>query len=234
MNVLALIPARGGSKRLLGKNIKDFCGKPLIQWTIEQAKAAIHIDNIIVLSDDSNILHVVRTLPIIQGLLLLHEPKFLADDEVPMLDVMRWVLSWLDRYQNYRPDIVILLQPTSPLRITQDIENALQMIYNTGYESVESQYNGKENGAIYASKRYVIMEHNRLLGNNLQIYEMPEERSVDIDTQEDFDLAEKLMEERLNDSGGVRTQLLREHGDSKKAHKGSKRRGRKPRKVPTI
>ena len=123
--VLAIIPARGGSKGLPGKNIKLLCGKPLIAWSIEAANNCSYIDKVIVSTDYKNIAEISKQynaeVPFLR-------PDELAADNSSTVDVIFHAVDWLDKYQNYRPQFIVLLQPTSPLRKVEDIENAIRII----------------------------------------------------------------------------------------------------------
>lgn len=118
--VLAVIPARGGSKGLPRKNLAPFLGRPLIAWTIEAAQGSMLIDRTILSSDDAEIIAVSRGLgceaPFVR-------PAELAGDDATSLDV---VLDALDRTPGY--DVVVLLQPTSPLRTAADIDAVLALL----------------------------------------------------------------------------------------------------------
>jgi N-acylneuraminate cytidylyltransferase/CMP-N,N'-diacetyllegionaminic acid synthase len=123
--VLAIIPARGGSKGLLWKNIKELCGKPLIAWTIEQAKSCSDIDRIVVSTDDREIAEVAKKygaeVPFMR-------PAELASDTATTIDVIFHAINWLKEHEDYRPEYILLLQPTSPLRTREDIDGAIQML----------------------------------------------------------------------------------------------------------
>ena len=124
--ILALIPARGGSKGLPRKNIRPLLGKPLIAWTIEQAKASKYIDRVVVSTDDEEIAEIARKygaeVPFMR-------PKELATDEAKGIDVVLHAISFFER--EYGNDFVLVyLQPTSPLRTTEDIDNALDELFN--------------------------------------------------------------------------------------------------------
>jgi len=124
-SVLAIIPARGGSKGLPGKNIKELCGKPLIAWSIEQAKVCSNIDRVVVSTDDDQIAYVAKKygaeVPFVR-------PEELASDTASILDVIIHTLDWFEKYEDYRPAYILLLQPTSPLRTIEDIEGAIQTL----------------------------------------------------------------------------------------------------------
>ena len=126
-NILGLIPARGGSKGLPRKNIKPLLGKPLIAWTIEQALESKYIDRLIVSTDDIEIAEISKKygaeVPFIR-------PKKLAEDNAKGIYVVLHVINWLkvnDKQKQY--DLMILLQPTSPLRTKEDINEAIEYLF---------------------------------------------------------------------------------------------------------
>lgn len=123
--ILALIPARGGSKGLPGKNILPFCGKPLISWTIAQARASRYLDKIVVSTDDEAIaaisLKYGACIPFLR-------PKRLSASTSNMMDVVMHSLNFFSK-KNEKYDIVILLQPTSPLRNSADIDKAIELLF---------------------------------------------------------------------------------------------------------
>jgi N-acylneuraminate cytidylyltransferase len=122
--VLALIPARAGSKRLVGKNSKNLCGKPLVQWTIEAAKKARCIDDVIVSTDSELIEKLAKSLGVNVP---FRRPEAIAGDTATCVDVALHMLNYLAAQGKYYSHIV-LLQPTSPLRTSEDIDGAwLQM-----------------------------------------------------------------------------------------------------------
>jgi CMP-N,N'-diacetyllegionaminic acid synthase len=128
MKILAIVPARGGSKGLPQKNIKDFNGKPLIYWTIKAAKDSKYINKIIVSTDDPEIAKISESFGAeIPGL----RPKELSEDNTPTLPVIHHVLDQLNRNQSYVPDLIITLQATSPLRNSKHIDEALDLFLNS-------------------------------------------------------------------------------------------------------
>lgn len=132
--VLALIPARGGSKGVPGKNIKILAGKPLITYTIEAALATKQIDEIFVSTDDPKIASVASSLGIEVPFL---RPPELGGDTVPMLSVIKHVSEYYSR-QGKRPETIILLQPTCPFRTSQDIVEAIQIFNEGNFDSLVS------------------------------------------------------------------------------------------------
>ena len=125
---LAIIPARGGSKRLPRKNVLPLLGKPLIVWTIEQAKKSKYLDRIIVSTEDEEIMKVSKSF----GAEVLQRPKDLAQDNTPTSDVIIHVIETLEK-EGYKYDFIVLLEPTSPLRKDDDIDNAIEMISKNSY-----------------------------------------------------------------------------------------------------
>lgn len=131
-SVIAVIPARSGSKGLPGKNIRDLCGKPLIAWSIEKAKQSDAVDTVLVSTDSQEIAGIATkygaAVPFIR-------PSELAYDESPTIDVLEHALDWYRDNRNIEFDIIVLLEPTSPLREDKDIENMLSILLEN-----ESEY----------------------------------------------------------------------------------------------
>ncbi len=123
MNILAIVPARGGSKGIPGKNMVDLNGKPLMQYTFDAAKESKCIDRILLSTDDEKFAEFGRS----QGIEVEMRPEELATDTAVMKDVINYHLDRLAE-KGYTPDIFILLQPTSPLRTAQHIDEALKLL----------------------------------------------------------------------------------------------------------
>jgi CMP-N-acetylneuraminic acid synthetase len=121
---LAIIPARYGSKGIPRKNVVDFCGKPMIQYTLEAALESKYIDQILVTTDDSEVLKISSNLGIINSYV---RPVNLASDTAAMFDVVIHALDWFKEQNGSYPDTFILLQPTSPLRNSSDIDGAIKL-----------------------------------------------------------------------------------------------------------
>lgn len=123
MQVLAIIQARGGSKGIPGKNIRPLFGKPLIAWTVEAAKAAHRVDRVVVNTDDEEIAAVAREygaeVPFLR-------PSELATDTASSLPVFEHALRWFADHENYRPDAVVQLKPTNPLRTAAQIDAGIE------------------------------------------------------------------------------------------------------------
>lgn len=135
LKTLGVITARGGSKGIPGKNLKQLAGMPLIAYTIEAARASGVFDRLITSTDDEAIAECARQygceVPFMR-------PPALARDETPHLPVLQHAVSWLAEHDSYRPDAVVILQPTSPLRRAEDIQRAVTMLASGDADSVVS------------------------------------------------------------------------------------------------
>lgn len=125
LKVLTLIPARGGSKTVPGKNIRLLCGKPLIAWSIDAAKASNYIDRTIVSTDGEDIAKVAREWG---AEVPFTRPAEYAQDLTPDPPVFLHALDWLKQNENYVPDIVVHLRPTGPLRTSEEIDEAIELL----------------------------------------------------------------------------------------------------------
>ncbi|MHA2247502.1 MAG: acylneuraminate cytidylyltransferase family protein [Candidatus Hodarchaeales archaeon] len=125
MDILGIIPARGKSKGVFRKNLRHLLGKPLIAYTIEVALKSTKLNRVIVTTDDSEIASVSRDL----GAEIIMRPDELAMDDSPTIDALIHTLDSLNQTDHYEPNLVILIQPTSPLRTAEDIDRAIE-IYN--------------------------------------------------------------------------------------------------------
>lgn len=226
MKPLIIIPARGGSKGVPGKNIKPLNGKPLIHYTIEAARAVFSDNEICVTTDDKKIKKVVEETGLKVPFL---RPEKLAQDESGTYEVL---LHAIEFYQNqgYNPDTIILLQPTSPLRTSKQIKEALSMYSvdidmvvsvketksNPYYILFEEDKNGfliksKEanftrrqdcpkvweyNGAIYVINLNSLMKSPLNSFKRVIKYEMDEFSSHDIDTLFDWEVAEAITKKK--------------------------------------
>ncbi len=222
--ILAIIPARGGSKGIPRKNIRLLSGKPLIAYSIETALQSKYIDTVVVSTEDEEIAEIAR----IYGAEVIMRPNELAKDDSPIMDTIFHVLETIK--MNY--DIVVLLQPTSPLRNCIDINNAIELFLNKNCESVvgvtenlslywsfsiEEGYlkpifgnkylkNRRQdlpktyvpNGAIFISTPITLQKYKSFYCQKTIPYIMPRERSVDIDDEVDFKLAELLIKIKEN------------------------------------
>lgn len=224
-STLIVIPARGGSKRLPRKNTLILAGKPLIVWSIESAISADLDGDIVVSSDDDEVLSIARRYST-QGVVCHRRPASLASDEASMASVL------LDLLENQRQsghfyETLVLLQPTSPLRHPSDISAAIARYVEFGKSSTvvsvcrvdhptawtgiidsrgllkgvdfsptRSQSYVAEyrlNGAVYCVPVATLEEHGSLFSEQVISTIMPRDRSVDIDDENDFRLAQVLI-----------------------------------------
>jgi CMP-N-acetylneuraminic acid synthetase len=125
LNVLAVIPARGGSKRIPQKNIKELNGKPLIGYSIEEAKKSKYIDRLVTSTDDQEIADVAVKLGSEAPFL---RPIDISGDSVTDYPVFVHVLEWYEKNEGYKPDIIVQLRPTSPLRVVDEIDRAIELL----------------------------------------------------------------------------------------------------------
>ena len=218
--VLAIIPARGGSKRLPRKNVLPLSEKPLIVWTIEAGLKSKCIDKVIVTSDDDEI----QKISLEAGSKIIKRPHKLAKDNSNLNDVIKHAINILE--EQY--DIVMVLQPTSPLRKAEDIDNALEIMDQvkapaaisvckankplnwhfiveengalkpilqnkiiSNRQECESTY--IPNGALYIAKTDYFTSKKTFYTDSTLAYIMPHERSVDIDNRMDFFTAEAII-----------------------------------------
>ncbi len=133
--ILAIIPARGGSKGIPKKNITMLAGKPLIAWTIEAALSAPCLDKIILSTDDEQILKTGKKygaeVPFLR-------PSNIAEDDTTDMPVYEHTLSWLAENEQFYPDIIVWLRPTAPLRTGEDIEQAVDILIKKNPDWVRS------------------------------------------------------------------------------------------------
>ncbi len=219
--ILGIIPARGGSKGVPGKNLRLLGGKPLIAWTIEAAKKSRYLDHLILSSDDLQIIATARQwgceVPFVR-------PSALGQDDTPATEVLLHALEEIPGF-----DFLVFLQPTSPLRTSTDIDECIERCFFSASKScvslTESEKNpfwifslddhctmsplmaGTEmparrqdsgkfyslNGAVYVCDVERFLQRKTLISAETVGYVMPKERSVDIDTELDLKFAELLI-----------------------------------------
>jgi CMP-N,N'-diacetyllegionaminic acid synthase len=212
MEVLGLIPARGGSKGILRKNLAPVAGKSLLAWTVEAAHGAEKLTRVVVSTDDDDIAAAAEAD-------VLRRPAELAADDTPMLDVIRHAIGALD------PDLVVVLQPTSPLRRSEHVDGAVLLLLETEADCVVSvcevphRYapealmdlvdgrlvargsarSRQEKEAVYARNGPAVLalRADRLGGDlyngDCRAYVMDQRSSLDIDTPFDLELADLLL-----------------------------------------
>jgi CMP-N-acetylneuraminic acid synthetase len=135
VTTLALIPARGGSRSLPRKNLLPLGGRPLIAWTVEHARQAPGLDRVVVTTDNEEIAAIARDYGAETPFM---RPAELARDESPADDPVFHALAWLEEHEGYRPDYVMVLQPTSPFRTAEDIQNVLELARDRQADGVVS------------------------------------------------------------------------------------------------
>lgn len=224
--IIGIIPARGGSKGVPRKNIKLLNGIPLIVYTIKTALNCKLLTDVVVTTDDEEIRKIALRFGAKAPFL---RPKELATDNALAISTIKHALLQMEKIENKRYDYVVMLQPTAPLRNSEDIENSLKFLIEKGADGIISvvdvdnwhpmkmkKFVGESlvdyekppmenpprqilpkvymvNGAIYATKRDVFVEKETFQGDYCLGYIMPKERSINIDDEIDFIVAEYLL-----------------------------------------
>ena len=221
MEVLGIIPARGGSQGIHNKNTVRLSGKPLITWTLDAARTSRSLDRIIVSSDCAK----VRAVATECGVEVMTQPNELSGPDVRSDRAVSWALAELGRL-GYSPDVVVLLQATSPLREANDIDRAVALLGKTGLDSLfsacrlegfvwlpsktavlepmtydfrkrpmrsEARHALMENGSLYVTKKEVWLEMGCRLGGRIGAYVMDPLHSFQVDTEKDLEFMERLM-----------------------------------------
>lgn len=228
-NVYAIIPARGGSKGVPGKNLKLLGGRPLLAHTVSAARAARCVSRILLSTDDPAIAAAGQALGAEVPLL---RPAGLATDTAPVFDAIEHLLAHLTAQGETEPDYILLLQPTSPLRTAGDIEAAFDRLLSARADALISVSPAQDhpllckqmdaagrltpyfdtplqaarrqdlppayvpNGAIYLIKTRLLLSARAWCPPGTMAYVMPPDRSIDLDTPEDFERAEWLLQSR--------------------------------------
>jgi CMP-N,N'-diacetyllegionaminic acid synthase len=223
--VVAIIPARGGSKGVPNKNIMDFCGKPLIAWTIENCSQSKYVDEVWVSSDSKEILDISKKY----GAKIIQRPDGISGDLASSESAWIHAIEFIEKNNNI--DLVLAPQVTSPLREVQDIDNAFKLFQDGGYdsmfassvvegcffwqnnennklESINYDYHNRqrrqdikekivENGSFYIFKPEIIQKYNNRLGGKIGFSKMNFWKMFEIDTLEDVRICQALMQEFL-------------------------------------
>tara|TARA_B100000029_G_C17495365_1_gene930643 strand:+ start:38 stop:727 length:690 start_codon:yes stop_codon:yes gene_type:complete len=226
MNIISIIPARGGSKSIPKKNLVDFIGEPLILKTITQSQNSLNINRTIVSTDDKEI----KDIALERKAEVINRPKEISGDLATTESALLHVLDTLKIKENYIPDLVVLLQITSPLRKKTDIDLAIEQLITTKADSLISgskfedflfwehkedtweavNYNpdnrGRrqdrnpqfvENGSIYVFKPDILYKFNNRIGGKMIVYEMEFWQSWQIDAYEEIELLEFYYKKHL-------------------------------------
>ena len=139
-NIVAIVPARGGSKIIPRKNIRLLNGKPLIYYTIKEAQNSKYIHRVLVSTEDREIAEIAKGY----GAEVVPRPVELAQDDTPSVLVYQQVIKHLEQVEEFSTNvIVVLLQPTSPLRKAEDIDGAIEKLLHTDYDSIMSVCEGE-------------------------------------------------------------------------------------------
>lgn len=218
MSVIAFIPVRGGSKSIPMKNIKPFCGKPLVFWTAKAANDSSFVDRVVIASDSPEILSTAKSFGLPKVSLYERDPAN-AQDGSSTESVM---LEYIHAAGLRDDDVFVLVQATSPLTVAADIDGAVKLFREGGCDSVLTcsrtkrffwtqdgtpinyDYTARprrqdfagtlmENGAVYVSTVKAVCESGCRLSGKIAVYEMPEYCGIEIDEPFDWKLAEELM-----------------------------------------
>jgi YrbI family 3-deoxy-D-manno-octulosonate 8-phosphate phosphatase len=222
--VLALIPARGGSVGVPRKNVRLLGGRPLVAWSIVHAQNTPSVGRVVVSTDDREIAQVARDW----GAEVLHRPSALASATASSEAALLHALQTLEAREGYRPELVAFLQATSPLRQPDDLEHAIQTLRAEGADSLFSSgpshgflwriedegpspfnYDPRhrprrqdapedviENGSIYLFRPSVLLETGSRLGGRIAVHRMGAHDSFQVDEPEDLTLMEALIAQR--------------------------------------
>jgi CMP-N,N'-diacetyllegionaminic acid synthase len=210
MKVLGIVPARGGSKRFPRKNITDLGGKPLIAWTLETAIQSKVFDRLVVSSEDEEIGRIVNSIA--DDIWWKRDLK-LARDDTPTMPVI------MEVFDRYPAEIVVTLQPTSPFRTAEDIIKSVEMLERTRGDSVFSVTDAPAdlafevghaqrlrnipnivvpNGALFLITGDVLRKGESWFSGIAYGYSMPKDRSLDIDTEMDLEIARMIVSRGMN------------------------------------
>lgn len=220
LKILAIIPARGGSKGIPRKNIRLLVGKPLIAYSIETALKSKYIDKVVVSTEDEEIAEIAK----IYGAEVIERPLKLAKDDVTLDIVVYHAVNSLEKKEHIKYAFVVTIQPTSPLLSEKTLDKAIEEITRNDYDTIISvtdethlywtikkskhvplyeerknrQYLApiyRETGGFLVSKREIITENSRI-GNKIFLFETPRRESIDIDSFQDWWVAENLLKMR--------------------------------------
>jgi N-acylneuraminate cytidylyltransferase len=205
--ILGVIPARGGSKEIPRKNIKDIAGRPLFAWTIEAAKRSKLLDRFIVSTEDKEIAGVAKRY----GAEVLERPPEFAGDEVTGLELLQHVISLIDA------DTIVLLQPTSPIRDNGLIDRCIAKFKETGADNLATGFICKfteygtntkrrqdikgffyDDGSVYVIKAGLIKK-GKLFGRKMVKVQTSREENIDVDDEFDFWVAEQVLLKRIKE-----------------------------------
>ena len=183
MRTVAVIPARGGSKRLPRKNVQPLFGKPLIVWSIEACLRAKEIDDVYVSSDDDEMLDLAAR----HGARSIRRPENLADDATPKIEAIRHAHTWLRDEEGVEPEIIVSVQANSPEMSAKDLDKAIRLLKRLDcWEVFSIDENDAMNGAIRALRTHCL--YNTFLSAHMAVIRA---NYVDVHTAEDLQAIEK-------------------------------------------
>lgn len=230
MKILAIIPARGGSKGIPGKNIHQLAGKSLLSYTVESALRAETINRLIVSTDDKTISEIAKK----HGAEVVARPADISGDNASSESALLHILEILHDQNRYQPDLLVFLQCTSPLTLPEDIDGTVQalldhnadtafaaapfhyFIWSRNFDGsmmginhdvqkrlMRQQRNDQfiESGAVYAMRVQGFLEHKHRFFGKTVMYELPKERCFEIDEPIDLVIAEQLLMYQKENAG---------------------------------
>ena len=226
IKTVTIIPARGGSKGIPGKNVMDFCGQPLVAWSIIQANASKHVNKVYVTSDSDEILNIAKCF----NASPIRRPDEYASDTATSESALLHALDVIEKEELNKVDLIVYLQPTSPLRDPEDIDGAVQTFFKLQADSLFSAavledfciwkkvnntlkgfsfdpFNrGRrqdkkpmylENGSIYVFWPHILRQFNNRFGGKIEMFEMPYWKSYEIDTMKDIEICEYFFQKKI-------------------------------------
>lgn len=210
--VLGLVPARAGSQGLPGKNVRPLAGRPMVAWTLEACREAAVLDQVVVSTDDPHVAAVATEMGFPPP---FRRPDHLSGPKASVIDAVEHALQSIGGMWDY----IVLLQPTSPLRLGADIDAAVRLCHDSGASAVigvspvlkpqtfygrvgdDSLFTADQprpdepvvvNGAVYVGRPEILLERRSFVGPDTLAHVMPPERGWDVDTAFDFAVCEAL------------------------------------------
>ena len=226
--IVAIIPARLGSKRIPNKNRRIILGKPLISYTLESAINSTKVDQVIVTTDDPEIELIAHK----HGAMVIQRPKDLASDEASSESALIHALDCLERNNKFPIEAVVFLQCTSPVRRKSDIDNAIKVFQEESHDSIfscsrfkryiwsigkegpsginfderlprwreqEFPHQLEENGSIYVIKPWVLRKTGLRFGGSIGVFEMDNDQSIQLDDEGDWVRCEGILSKYIDD-----------------------------------
>jgi len=227
MEILCIIPARGGSKGIPLKNIINILGKPLLGYSLDAVKSSRYISRIVVSTDHSEIAKIAKD----NGAEVITRPAEISGDLSSSEAALLHVMDSLKQSENYQPDLIVFLQCTSPLTLTEDIDGTIEKLIHENADSAlavtsfhyylwgnnetgaiginhdkskrlmrqENKKQFLETGAVYVMKSKGFLENKHRFFGKTVMHEMPEERCFEIDEPVDLVIAEQMLKFQVID-----------------------------------